>query len=464
VGEVVEVIGEFKPKYRAFVGSKAVVRKIYGKKIGHDKYKDYIFFLEVEGKDADETAKFSAMIREQNQRCFTDFLYANDRSLLPCRPLHIRFFLQQRFKQATQNAVTVTTAAEGGSKRARDDDSQDDSKKARLQDKDDAAQKERGGKTRRKLDMAPDSKDFIPDHPVTIGDNVEILFVNPPAVGGHQENRQDQFIGFQGVIRKLEKTTFYVEAYIELQRNKAGEPIQKHEIKDIKDWNNYLYRLHVKEDDVSWFRVPSTYVVLADPKLPDSFVPETWAALSVKDRKMHRKHQQEKTPQHATQNVHVRIGDNVEILKTLPGYSSDFIGFQGTVTSIMGLGCSTDKHNWYTTCFVELQRNQAGESVTQDQLKIIENFNRDLYAKHQWSKMKCKIEYLDIPDQKTPAQAIGVPVKKEKHDEIPALNIRHIKYDLMAKAPWHGGEVKPYLYGRKVVFVLEGKRGEPITR
>ena len=41
---------------------------------------------------------------------------------------------------------------------------------------------------------------------------------------------------------------------------------------------------------------------------------------------------------------------------------------------------------------------------------------------------------------------------------------RHRKYDPVAKAPWRGGEVKPYLYGRKVVFVLKGKRGDPITR
>ena len=41
---------------------------------------------------------------------------------------------------------------------------------------------------------------------------------------------------------------------------------------------------------------------------------------------------------------------------------------------------------------------------------------------------------------------------------------RHAKYDITSKAPWDGGEVKPFLYGRRVVFVLEGKRGEPITR
>jgi len=41
---------------------------------------------------------------------------------------------------------------------------------------------------------------------------------------------------------------------------------------------------------------------------------------------------------------------------------------------------------------------------------------------------------------------------------------RHRKYDPVAKEPWRGGEVKPYLYGRRVVFILKGKRGEPITR
>jgi hypothetical protein len=30
----------------------------------------------------------------------------------------------------------------------------------------------------------------------------------------------------------------------------------------------------------------------------------------------------------------------------------------------------------------------------------------------------------------------------------------HRKYDPVAKAPWRGGEVKPYLCGRKAVFIL----------
>lgn len=59
------------------------------------------------------------------------------------------------------------------------------------------------------------------------------------------------------------------------------------------------------------------------------------------------------------------------------------------------------------------------------------------------------------------------PSKTKRRLEMSPSNsndARHAKYDLTAKAPWDGGEVKPFLYGRRVVFVLEGKRGEPITR
>ena len=41
---------------------------------------------------------------------------------------------------------------------------------------------------------------------------------------------------------------------------------------------------------------------------------------------------------------------------------------------------------------------------------------------------------------------------------------RHSKYDPNALAPWKGGDVKPYLYGRRVVFVLAGRRLPPCTR
>ena len=59
------------------------------------------------------------------------------------------------------------------------------------------------------------------------------------------------------------------------------------------------------------------------------------------------------------------------------------------------------------------------------------------------------------------------PSKTKRRLEMSPSNsndARHAKSDLTAKAPWDGGEVKPFLYGRRVVFVLEGKRGEPITR
>lgn len=41
---------------------------------------------------------------------------------------------------------------------------------------------------------------------------------------------------------------------------------------------------------------------------------------------------------------------------------------------------------------------------------------------------------------------------------------RHAKYDADAQPPWRGGEVKPYLYGRKVVFILGGRRQPPLYR
>jgi hypothetical protein len=41
---------------------------------------------------------------------------------------------------------------------------------------------------------------------------------------------------------------------------------------------------------------------------------------------------------------------------------------------------------------------------------------------------------------------------------------KHRKYDANAVPPWNGGDVKPFLYGRKVVFVLQGRRLAPIWR
>ena len=41
---------------------------------------------------------------------------------------------------------------------------------------------------------------------------------------------------------------------------------------------------------------------------------------------------------------------------------------------------------------------------------------------------------------------------------------RHAKYDAEATPPWLGGQVKPFLYGRKVVFILGGRRQAPLYR
>ena len=577
VGEKVEIVQAFKPKYRAFVGRFAVIRKIYAKKIGPDKHKDYTFFLEVQGNDAAETARFRDIMKNCNCRSFTEFLYGDDRCLLPCRATHMRTYIAARYRTPAPHMPTVPVAPQAGSKRPHDSSSgdasstRDDSSSggsngpdnedpdikigenveilntlyvfkrfigyqgvvrkmiprkdqstppsyfievqrtatgetvateladeiiklnknfytneefhvpwvccryvvlaepglpdpwtpetwARLplhdrkahrqkqqQEKDEAASKDKRAKTRRRLDMDADPTHRIfQDYPqVSLGDNVQVLFAHPPD-GGHQENRQDQFIGFQGVLRKLEATSCYVEAYVELQRNRTGLPIQKHEVKYIKDWNTTMHPCPVKEHDVSWFRIPCNYIVVADPTLPDSFVPQTWPPLLVKDRKMP-----------PSEHTGIRIGDKVQITRTLPGYS-DFVDFQGVVTSMIGLGCSTDKQSLYTTCFVELKYDKTGQPVTSDQIKTIRDWNKNLYSKHQWSWMKCKMEHVALVDEKPPLQATAAPSKDEP--------VRHIKYDLAAKPPWSGGEVKPYLYGRKVVFILDGRRGEPITR
>lgn len=576
VGQKVEIVGDFKPKYTEFIGSTAVIRKIYAKKINSCQFKDYIFFVEVIGKDDGETDKFHYMIRRLNHRSFTDFLAADDRYLLPCRASHIRFFIPGRWAQASStsngaaasNAASVRDEAPPHSQIQVGDsveilktlhcmkrfvgyhgvvrqmkqresftscwieiqyspigetvapDLVEDIKKmnkdfytegemwssfvcCRLdnvvladpkiplpwtpetwaalsvqdrkmhrqkqqQDKDDAASKERGGKTKRRLEMPADSKDALDYPDVNVGDNVEILYVDPLAIICPLQNRQEHFVGFQGIIRKLERTSLYVEAYIQLERNTAGEPILKQQTKDIQTWNEFRYPYPVKENDPSWFRVPCNYIVLADPKLPDPWTPETWAALSISDRKMHRKQQQDLTPKNTQHAQAVRIGHTVQIRKTLQGYTrhANFVGFQGVVTSIMGLGCS-EAANFYTTCFVDLKCDPRGQPVTHEQLKIIQEWNEGLYDKHQCSWMKCKTEYLVVMGETLPPtdNLSGAPVKKEKREHTPPPDIpRHIKYDLMAKPPWHGGEVKPYLYGRKVVFIHQGKRGEPITR
>jgi hypothetical protein len=132
-------------------------------------------------------------------------------------------------------------------------------------------------------------------------------------------------------------------------------------------------------------------IVLADPQLPDPWDPETWARLSVEDRKMHRQKQQQ------------------------------------------------DRED-------ATQKERGGK--TRRKLDMLASDAKDLIPDHPVT-IGDNVEILDVS-----------PPAGGRQDNIP----RHIKYDLTAKAPWHGGEVKPYLYGRRVVFIHEGMRGEPITR
>ena len=52
----------------------------------------------------------------------------------------------------------------------------------------------------------------------------------------------------------------------------------------------------------------------------------------------------------------------------------------------------------------------------------------------------------------------------EEEDEGGIEEEGHSKYDPGAVAPWDGGPVKPYLYGRKVVFILSRRRLGPLYR
>ena len=72
--------------------------------------------------------------------------------------------------------------------------------------------------------------------------------------------------------------------------------------------------------------------------------------------------------------------------------------------------------------------------------------------------MKCNVDYLVLADPKVPPQQKTPPFHSER------LRPRHSKYDPTASPPWAGGDVKPFLYGRRVTFILQGRRGEPITR
>jgi hypothetical protein len=264
VGEKVEILQAFKPRYRAFIGRFAVIRKIYAKKIGPDKHKDYTFFLEVQGNDAAETARFRDIMKNCNCRSFTEFLYGDDRCLLPCRATHMRTYIAARYKTPAPHMPTVPVAPQAGSKRPHDSSSGDASST-----RDDSSS---GGSN------GPDNED--PD--IKIGENVEIL--NTLYVF-------KRFIGYQGVLRKMiprKDQSTPPSYFIEVQRTATGETVAPELADEIIKLNKNFYTN--EEFHLPW--VCCRYVVLAEPGLPDPWTPETWARLPLRDKKAHRQKQQ----------------------------------------------------------------------------------------------------------------------------------------------------------------------------
>ena len=450
VGHKVEVLTAFKPKYSAFVGSTAIIRKIFAKKfgpkVGPNKYSNFTFFVEVQGKDADETAKFGKIIKEHNYKCFTDFLCGDARSLLPCRQTFMRFFCPER--QAMEAAAAASSnskasSSNGGSKRPRDDASHAGCKKARLDD-----------------DQSPQPTDIKLDDSVEI---LKTLYIMKP------------FIGFYGVVRKIAQRESFTVCWVEIKYNQTGRTVDQDLMAEgIKELNKNFYT--ESELWLPWVCCRVENVVRADPELPDPWTAQTWAALPVSDRKMHRQQQQQdkedaakkeggakasckfdalldaalaEIGKIAAEPREIVVGDNVEIKRIIgrDWYPKEFIGFQGVVQSIQ-------KNLFHTTCFVELKRNQAGVPVTPEQTKSIEDWNKGMCTPEERSFMKCNMEYIALADPNAP------PSASKPHRDGP----RHSKYNPLAKAPWSGGDVKPFLYGRKITFILQGKRGEPITR
>jgi hypothetical protein len=603
VGHKVEIVSAFKPKYKDFVGSDAVIRKIVAKKIAPDKYKDYIFFVEVEGKDAAETEKFRSVIKMLNNKCFTDILDPNSRSLVPCRMSHICTVSRLRREMAAAAALSAAAA-----KRTHDDqDAQDDaSKKPRLEQappaldeirlgdrveilktlyimqefvgyhgvvrkmakresftscwieithnsiglpvpafltedvrrkntnfysepelwiswvccrvenvvlaepglpdsftektwnalsvrdrkmhrkrlhKDGAAKKEAGGKTSFNLLQ----NDTAIQSDISIGDYVEVLQGLKP------------YIGYYGVVRKIRTHDVdTLTCFVELQCNPAGQAVTQDELSDITKMNRILSLREANSSPLlssSLLYCNTFNVVLVDqPKPPAPWTPETWARLPFGDRKTHRqKQQQDKTaaPQKEApakpvskldmlfdaalaewnrlekKNRDIAVGDTVQINRIVykHWYPADFVGFYGVVRSIQ-------KNYFHTKCFVELTHDTAGVPVTPEHTSTVEDWNKGMYDPKDKTFMKCNIEYIALADPKVPRPVSEAPKLLEKGDRDPAIQssklhrerVRHRKYNPIARAPWRGGEVRPYLYGRRIVFILNGERGESITR
>ena len=422
VGQQVEITGAFKPKFQDYVGSMAVIHKIFAKKMGTDLYKEYTFFLEVQGRDADETERFRNEVKKHNHKCF-NFLRGDARSLLPCRP-----------KSMCPNSSNP------GSKRPADD-AGGGAKKARLEQQ----------------DAPPAQSDF------KLGDVVEIL--NTLYI-------MKEFVGFHGIVRRIEQRASFASCWVEIHCNHAGQAVDVAEV--VRKKNKSFYTEQAMW--LSWVCCRADNVVLGGPHIPDPWTPQSWAALSVKDRKMHKLRQKdmqgEQPPKTsskldvlvdaalaeagklAAEAQDIAVGDTVEIRQIVckDWYPERFVGFQGVVRSI-------EKHSLPETCFVELSHTQAGAPVTQEHTQTIEEWNKGMYGPDERSFMKCHMDYIVRADPKLPSDSAPPQTSKRLRDPP-----RHSKYDPTAKAPWRGGEVKPFLYGRKITFILSGKRDDPIAR
>jgi hypothetical protein len=212
------------------------------------------------------------------------------------------------------------------------------------------------------------------------------------------------------------------------------------------------------------------------------------------------------------EDLDIKIGENVEILNTLYVFKR-FIGYQGVVRKMI----PRKDQSTPPSCFIEVQRTTTGETVAPGLADEITKLNKNFYTNEEFHLpwVCCRYVVLaepGLPDPWTPETWARLPLhdrkahrqKQQQEREEAAINdkraktrrrldmdtdsthkspdlavvpappatsapskdepVRHIKYDLAAKPPWSGGEVKPYLYGRKVVFILEGRRGEPINR
>jgi len=155
----------------------------------------------------------------------------------------------------------------------------------------------------------------------------------------------------------------------------------------------------------------------------------------------------------------IAVGDTVQINRIVykDWYPADFVGFYGVVRSIQ-------KNYFHTKCFVELTHDRAGVPITPEHTSTVEDWNKGMYDSKDKAFMKCNIEYIALADPKVPRPASDAPLPTFQSSKLHRERVRHRKYNPIARAPWRGGEVRPYLYGRKIVFILNGERGESITR